>query len=162
MMKYNEFNKVIRIIVPFLFWGGYTQAQIGLGIPDPINPVEIKTDAGKVIVDKNGKLGVLVSNPKVAVDLRSGTNGAIAIGNTNKTAVQAGAGALRYVASPAIGVKGYLEFSDGTNWVSFFRKESLVSWSWPIRTVRIRMYLKVQHLQKLVPNQVLYKEDPPI
>ncbi|MBF6644131.1 MULTISPECIES: hypothetical protein [Chryseobacterium] len=122
MMKYNELNKVIRIIVPFLFWGGYTQAQIGLGIPDPINPVEIKTDAGKVIVDKNGKLGVLVSNPKVAVDLRSGTNGAIAIGNTNKTAVQAGAGALRYVASPAIGVKGYLEFSDGTNWVSFFPK----------------------------------------
>lgn len=122
MMKYNELNKVIRIIVPFLFWGGYTQAQIGLGIPDPINPVEIKTDAGKVIVDKNGRLGVLVSNPKVAVDLRSGTNGAIAIGNTNKTAVQAGAGALRYVASPAIGVKGYLEFSDGTNWVSFFPK----------------------------------------
>jgi len=121
-MKYNELNKVIRIIVPFLFWGGYTQAQIGLGIPDPINPVEIKTDAGKVIVDKNGRLGVLVSNPKVAVDLRSGTNGAIAIGNTNKTAVQAGAGALRYVASPAIGVKGYLEFSDGTNWVSFFPK----------------------------------------
>ncbi len=67
-------------------------------------------------------MGVLVSNPKVAVDLRSGTNGAIAIGNTNKTAVQAGAGALRYVASPAIGVKGYLEFSDGTNWVSFFPK----------------------------------------
>jgi len=121
-MKYNELNKVIRIIVPFLFWGGYTQAQIGLGIPDPINPVEIKTDAGKVIVDKNGRLGVLVSNPKVAVDLRSGTNGAIAIGNTNKTAVQSGAGALRYVASPAIGVKGYLEFSDGTNWVSFFPK----------------------------------------
>ncbi len=64
----------------------------------------------------------MVANPKVAIDLRSGTNGAVALGNTDKTAVQAGAGALRYVASPAIGVKGYLEFSDGTNWVSFFPK----------------------------------------
>ncbi|WP_306619830.1 hypothetical protein [Chryseobacterium ginsenosidimutans] len=64
----------------------------------------------------------MVGTPKVAIDLRSGTNGSVAIGNTNKTAAAAGAGALRYVASPAIGVKGYLEFSDGTNWVSFFPK----------------------------------------
>ncbi|WP_228404770.1 hypothetical protein [Chryseobacterium wanjuense] len=98
------------------------KAQIGIGVQDPINPVEIKTDAGNVIIDKNGRIGVLVTNPKVAIDLRSGINGSIAVGNTDKTAVQAGAGALRYIASPAIGVKGYLEFSDGTNWISFFPK----------------------------------------
>lgn len=118
----NNIKNLIRVSVLLLFWAGQSNAQIGLGIENPTNPVEIKTDAGKVIVDNTGKLGVLVANPKVAVDLRSGNNGAVAVGNTNKTAVQAGAGALRYVASPAIGVKGYLEFSDGTNWVSFFPK----------------------------------------
>ncbi len=118
----NNIKNLARVSVLLLFWAGQSNAQIGLGVENPTNPVEIKTDAGKVIVDNTGKLGVLVANPKVAIDLRSGNNGAVAVGNTNKTAVQAGAGALRYVASPAIGVKGYLEFSDGTNWVSFFPK----------------------------------------
>ncbi|WP_347216336.1 hypothetical protein [Chryseobacterium sp.] len=122
MMMQNNIKNLARVSVLLLFWAGQSNAQIGLGVENPTNPVEIKTDAGKVIVDNTGKLGVLVANPKVAIDLRSGNNGAVAVGNTNKTAVQAGAGALRYVASPAIGVKGYLEFSDGTNWVSFFPK----------------------------------------
>ncbi|WP_228441196.1 complement C1q domain-containing protein [Chryseobacterium phosphatilyticum] len=121
-MQQNNIKNLIRVSVLLLFWTGQSNAQIGLGVENPTNPVEIKTDAGKVIVDPTGKLGVLVANPKVAIDLRSGNNGAVAVGNTDKTAVQAGAGALRYVASPAIGVKGYLEFSDGTNWVSFFPK----------------------------------------
>ncbi|PWN68849.1 hypothetical protein C1631_012245 [Chryseobacterium phosphatilyticum] len=122
IMQQNNIKNLIRVSVLLLFWTGQSNAQIGLGVENPTNPVEIKTDAGKVIVDPTGKLGVLVANPKVAIDLRSGNNGAVAVGNTDKTAVQAGAGALRYVASPAIGVKGYLEFSDGTNWVSFFPK----------------------------------------
>ncbi|ROS09658.1 MULTISPECIES: hypothetical protein [Chryseobacterium] len=122
MMQQNNIKNLIRVSALLLFWAGHSNAQIGMGIENPTNPVEIKTDAGKVIVDNTGKLGVLVASPKVAIDLRSGNNGAVAVGNTNKTAVQAGAGALRYVGSPAIGVKGYLEFSDGTNWVSFFPK----------------------------------------
>lgn len=121
MIQYNKIKSLTIAFVPLLFWV-QANAQIGIGVDNPTNPVEVKTDADKVIIDKSGKIGVLVANPKVAIDLRSGTNGTVAIGNTDKTAVQAGAGALRYVASPAIGVKGYLEFSDGTNWVSFFPK----------------------------------------
>ncbi|SHL25705.1 hypothetical protein [Chryseobacterium contaminans] len=121
MIQYNKIKILAAAFVPLLFWV-QANAQIGMGVDNPTNPVEVKTDAGKVIIDNSGKIGVLVANPKVAIDLRSGINGTVAIGNTDKTAVQAGAGALRYVASPAIGVKGYLEFSDGTNWVSFFPK----------------------------------------
>lgn len=121
-MKLKNKIRLLKAGIVMLLFVTQLKAQIGIGVQDPINPVEIKTDAGNVIIDKNGKIGVLVTNPKVAIDLRSGTNGSIAVGNTDKTAVQAGAGALRYIASPAIGVKGYLEFSDGTNWISFFPK----------------------------------------
>lgn len=121
-MKLKNKIRLLKAGIVMLPFVTQLKAQIGIGVQDPINPVEIKTDAGNVIIDKNGKIGVLVTNPKVAIDLRSGTNGSIAVGNTDKTAVQAGAGALRYIASPAIGVKGYLEFSDGTNWISFFPK----------------------------------------
>ncbi len=116
-------NKKTSVVFILILWGTiHANAQIGFGVENPANPIEINTDAGKVVIDNTGKLGVLVPSPKVAVDLRSGNNGSVAIGNTDKTAGQAGAGALRYVASPAIGVKGYLEFSDGINWVSFFPK----------------------------------------
>lgn len=121
-MKLKNKIRLLKAGIVMLLFVTQLKAQIGIGVQDPINPVEIKTDAGNVIIDKNGKIGVLVTNPKVAIDLRSGINGSIAVGNTDKTAVQAGAGALRYIASPAIGVKGYLEFSDGTNWISFFPK----------------------------------------
>lgn len=121
MIQHNTIKSLATAFVPLFFWI-QSNAQIGMGVENPTNPVEVKTDAGKVIIDKSGKIGVLVASPKVAIDLRSGANGAVALGNTDKTAVQAGAGALRYVASPAIGVKGYLEFSDGTSWVSFFPK----------------------------------------
>ncbi|SEW26992.1 hypothetical protein SAMN05421841_1943 [Chryseobacterium wanjuense] len=122
MMKLKNKIRLLKAGIVMLLFVTQLKAQIGIGVQDPINPVEIKTDAGNVIIDKNGRIGVLVTNPKVAIDLRSGINGSIAVGNTDKTAVQAGAGALRYIASPAIGVKGYLEFSDGTNWISFFPK----------------------------------------
>lgn len=121
-MKLKNKIRLLKAGIVMLLFVTQLKAQIGIGVQDPINPVEIKTDAGNVIIDKNGRIGVLVTNPKVAIDLRSGINGSIAVGNTDKTAVQAGAGALRYIASPAIGVKGYLEFSDGTNWISFFPK----------------------------------------
>ncbi len=122
MKRQIKIKNLLRILIIILSPILQVKAQIGIGIQNPVNPVEIKTDAGNVIVDNTGKIGVLVSNPKVAIDLRSGSNGSVAIGNTDKTASQAGAGALRYIASPAIGVKGYLEFSDGTNWISFFPK----------------------------------------
>jgi len=118
----NKIKRLIYTVIAFSLKVTYINAQIGIGIPNPTNPVEVKTDAGNIIIDNSGKIGTLITNPKVALDLRSAANGSIAIGNTTKTAVQTGAGALRYVASPAIGVKGYLEFSDGTNWVSFFPK----------------------------------------
>lgn len=96
-------------------------AQMGVGELSPGNSTEIVTAAGKVIVDNTGKVGVLVTSPKVAVDLRGiGNNHSVAIGNTTQTAAQAGKGALRYVNKPAIGVLGYLEYSDGTDWISFF------------------------------------------
>jgi hypothetical protein len=122
MKRKNKIKNSTATFIPMLFLATQVNAQIGIGVQNPVNPVEIKTDAGNVIVDNTGKIGVLVATPKVAIDLRSGTNGSVAIGNTDKTAVQAGAGTLRYIASPAIGVKGYLEFSDGTNWISFYPK----------------------------------------
>lgn len=122
MKSKNKIKKLISIFIALSFNINYINAQIGIGLSNPTNPVEVKTDAGNIIIDNSGKIGALVTNPKVALDLRSNVNGSVAIGNTTKTAAQAGAGALRYVASPAIGVKGYLEFSDGSNWVSFFPK----------------------------------------
>lgn len=122
MKKQIKTQYVARIFFPLLFGGIVAKAQIGIGVVNPVNPVEVNTSAGKIIIDNTGRIGVLVASPKVAIDLRSGANGSIAIGNTEKTAAEAGAGALRYVPSPAIGVKGYLEFSDGTQWVSFFPK----------------------------------------
>ena len=117
----NKIEKLVVAIIPMVFLAPQVSAQMGVGTHNPTNPVEIKTDAGNVIVDNTGKVGVLVAGPKVAMDLRSsGSNGSVAIGNTDQTAATAGAGAVRYVSSPAIGVLGYLEFSDGTNWVSFF------------------------------------------
>lgn len=96
-------------------------AQTGMGTLSPANATDMVTTAGKVIIDNTGKLGVLVPSPKVGIDLRStGANQSFAIGMTDQTAAVAGKGALRYNPSPAIGVQGYPEFSDGTNWVGFF------------------------------------------
>ncbi|UOU99825.1 hypothetical protein MUU74_07705 [Chryseobacterium daecheongense] len=118
----NKIKRFISIFILSLSPAIHLNAQIGIGVPNPTNPVEIKTDTDNLIIDNSGKIGVGTTNPKTAIDLRGGSNGLVAVGNTDKTAAQAGAGALRYIASPAIGVKGYLEFSDGTNWISFFPK----------------------------------------
>ncbi len=116
----NKIRSLACTFIPMVLFAAHANAQMGVGTYDPANAAEIVTAAGNVVIDDDGKVGVLVADPKVALDLRSGSNGSVAIGNTDKTAVEAGAGAVRYVNSPAIGVKGYLEFSDGTNWVSFF------------------------------------------
>lgn len=118
-------NKIQSLVCNFalmVFFVTQVNAQMGVGTSNPTNPTEIVTTGGNVIVDNTGKIGVLVATPKVAMDLRKtgGINGSVAIGHTDKTASGAGAGAIRYVDSPAIGVLGYLEFSDGTNWLSFF------------------------------------------
>ncbi|MBB6370004.1 hypothetical protein [Chryseobacterium shigense] len=93
-------------------------AQMGIGLNNPssANAVEINTTE-KVIIDKTGKIGAGVATPKMAIDLRNGANGSMAIGMTNQTAAEAGAGAMRYNPNPAIGVQGYIEYSDGTVWV---------------------------------------------
>jgi len=94
------------------------QAQISIGgnNPSPSNVLEVEA-AEKFIIDKTGKIGVGVATPKVAVDLRNGANGSMAVGMTTQTAAEAGAGAVRYNPNPAIGVQGYIEYSDGSSWV---------------------------------------------
>lgn len=111
-------NRKTILFLSFGILSNLASAQIGIGIANPAtsNAVEINTTE-KVIIDKTGKIGVGVSAPKTAIDLRSGTNGSMAIGMTNQTAAEAGAGAVRYNPNPAIGVQGYIEYSDGTVWV---------------------------------------------
>lgn len=121
----NKVKILAVAVIPMVFMATQVSAQMGVGTQNPTHPVEIKTTATttdkNVVVDNTGKVGVLVAAPKVAMDLRSsGSNGSVAVGSTDQTAAAAGAGAVRYVNSPAIGVKGYLEFSDGNNWISFF------------------------------------------
>lgn len=120
-MKTKKIQSLACVLIIAGFLTTQAIAQTGIGTLSPANPTDIVTTAGKVIIDNTGKLGVLVPSPKVGIDLRStGTNRSFAIGMTDQSAAAAGKGALRYNPSPAIGVKGYPEFSDGTNWVGFF------------------------------------------
>ena len=102
----------------FISLSNNLQAQMSVGSlnPNSANAVEVNTTE-KFIIDKTGKIGAGVATPKVAVDLRNGANGSMAIGMTNQTAAEAGAGAVRYNPNPAIGVQGYVEYSDGSVWV---------------------------------------------
>jgi hypothetical protein len=122
ILQHNKIKIYAGCIIPLLLLATQVNAQIGVGTRSSVNSAEIVTDAGNVIVDNTGKVGVLVANPTVAMDLRSGSNGSVGVGMTDKTATAAGAGALRYVASPAIGVKGYLELSDGNQWIGLYPK----------------------------------------
>ncbi len=119
-MKKQHRTKFIRLVPLLSLFAVYANAQMGVGTlsPNTNNAVEVATTE-KFIIDKTGKIGVGVSSPKVAMDLRN-SNGSVAIGYTDKTAIAAGAGALRYVNSPAIGVNGYLQYSDGTDWVGIY------------------------------------------
>jgi len=112
-----KLNKNIVFLGLGIFPGIFS-SQIGIGISNPSqdNAVEINATE-KFLIDKTGKIGAGVALPKTAIDLRSGTNGAMAVGMTDQTAAEAGAGAIRYNPSPAIGVQGYIEYSDGIVWV---------------------------------------------
>lgn len=94
-------------------------AQMGINTTNPVNPLEIVTTGETTIIDNTGKIGVGLTAPKVAIDLRAGTNGAMAIGMTDQSASEAGAGAIRYNPNPAIGVQGYIEYSNGTEWIGY-------------------------------------------
>ena len=120
--KSNQMNfntkHIVLILGAFLFLSNNLQSQMSVGNlnPDSTNAVEVNATE-KFIIDKTGKIGVGVAVPKVAVDLRNGNNGSMAIGMTDQTAVEAGSGAMRYNPNPAIGVQGYVEYSDGSVWV---------------------------------------------
>lgn len=94
--------------------------QTGVGTLDPTRPLEVRTAGETVIVDESGKIGIGVADPITAIDLRNGANQAMALGMTDQTAAEAGAGAVRYNPSPALGVQGFMEFSDGTSWIPYY------------------------------------------
>lgn len=116
-MRQMIFNYLCLTVFTFGIMSSY--AQVGVGTHNPQFPLEVVTAGGNVIVDGTGKMGVGLPDPKVALDLRATNNGAMALGMTDLTAVEAGAGAIRYNHTPAIRVQGFVEFSDGTEWVPY-------------------------------------------
>ncbi|MFP3594432.1 hypothetical protein [Chryseobacterium sp. SIMBA_038] len=71
----------------------------------------------------SAQVGVGNSNPAVNLDARSATgNSAIAFGNTNQTAVAAGAGAMKYDNTTK-----QMFYSDGTTWVSMAANQTTTS-----------------------------------
>lgn len=65
-----------------------------------------------VVFTEDGYLGVGILNPDTRVDIRSGEQTSIVgIGQTSRTAVEVGAGVLRYNE-----VDDMMEYSDGLNW----------------------------------------------
>ncbi|MCS3531631.1 hypothetical protein [Chryseobacterium sp. JUb7] len=71
----------------------------------------------------SAQVGVGNPNPAVNLDARSATgNSAIAFGNTNQTAMAAGAGAMKYDNTTK-----QMFYSDGTNWVSMAANQTTTS-----------------------------------
>lgn len=120
-MYYMSKYLYIYITVCFSFTFNLAKAQTSVGARSTSNGLEIVTPAGyeKSIITKDGKVGIGTLTPKVELDIRSEANSALAIGMTEQSAGEAGAGAIRYVPSPAIGVKGYIEYSDGQKWIGY-------------------------------------------
>ncbi len=116
----SKFFSPYIVIISLLFCNNIA-AQTGVGTGSTSNALEIVTPSGneKTIVTSKGKVGIGVSEPKLKLDIRSAKNSALAIGMTEQSAQDAGAGAIRYVPSPAIGVKGYIEYSDGNKWIGY-------------------------------------------
>lgn len=85
-------------------------------VDDLPNAVRIKNANNDEILtlDTIGNLGINKTLPITRVDLRSTTsaNRILGVGNTNQTAAEAGAGALRYAAVDS------LQFSDGVVWIT--------------------------------------------
>ncbi len=117
-------NKYLYIYITVCFSFGFNlaKAQTAVGARSTSNGLEIVTPAGneKSIITKDGKVGIGTLTPKVELDIRSGANSALAIGVTEQSAQDAEAGAIRYVPSPAIGVRGYIEYSDGQKWIGYY------------------------------------------
>lgn len=123
--------KKYYIVIIFCFLYVFIlKAQIGINTESPSTLLDIVSsssttlrtlvlsnsdDKETLLIRNDGYIGMGVANPLVKLDLRSSTltNGnALGIGYTSKTAVQAGAGAIRYNATDKT-----LEYSDGTTWV---------------------------------------------
>jgi len=117
-MKFNYKNRIFISTSVFFLMFGKIMSQISIGGNNPgvNNALEVNS-LEKFIIDKTGKIGVGVAIPKVAIDLRNGNNGSMAIGMTTQSAMEAGAGAVRYNPNPAMGVRGYIEYSNGTVWI---------------------------------------------
>jgi len=117
-MKFNYRNRIFISTSLFFLMFGKIMSQISIAGNNPgvNNALEVNS-LEKFIIDKTGKIGVGVAIPKVAIDLRNGNNGSMAIGMTTQSAMEAGAGAVRYNPNPAMGVRGYIEYSNGTVWI---------------------------------------------
>lgn len=128
-------KKRIRFLILFsgVFYSSvnllFSQVGIGLGNPQGALHVDGAKDnaatgtptaaqaANDVIINKTtGFIGAGVLNPLVKLDMRSsGTENALGLSTTTMTAVEAGAGAVRYdVANIPVGPK--IEVSDGLVW----------------------------------------------
>ncbi|MPT31455.1 MAG: hypothetical protein E2600_07275 [Chryseobacterium sp.] len=115
-----------------IFSAGKTLAQTGVGTIDPqaafhIDAAKDASDtpmhiANDVVVTAAGNLGVGLLSPVTRVDLRSADQkGILGVGTNTQTATAAGAGAIRYIKDDPSTVPvegGYLEYSDGTNWIA--------------------------------------------
>lgn len=83
------------------------------------NPAAPSTKLDDVVITESGYLGLAGTvNPKTRVDMRSASNGIIAIGTTDKNASDVGEGALRYNHTSKM-----LEYSDGERWIELPIKE---------------------------------------
>lgn len=117
----NNFSVLFMLLVSISY------SQIGINTNQPLGIFHV--DAGNnntlspptnteqqddFIINAEGKIGIGLISPITHIDVRSknSSNSAIAIGYTNKTASEAGAGALRY--NDISG--GLLQVSDGEKW----------------------------------------------
>lgn len=117
-----------RLIIILFFSQVYTYAQVGINTKTPLEVLHI--DAAKdnnasgaptsaqiandIVFTTSGNVGIGTVTPAVRLDVRSSVNtdNAVGIGQTTKTAAQAGAGAIRY--NPFNG--GKMQYSDGVKW----------------------------------------------
>ena len=122
-MKYINTRYILLIwILPFIFNVSQANAQTGLGTKDPQNALEVVTVEGNknIVFTFEGKLGFDTNNPMFPLDIRQAESQIIGLGMTDQSAVDAGEGAMRYVPSPTMGAKGYMEYSDGKRWVGLY------------------------------------------
>ena len=111
-----------------IFTIGFIHAQVGINTQNPQGMLHIKsagsTDATKALsainnsnkevltILDNGNVGLGVTSPKIAIDLRDNTDGAIlGIGGSTQAASVAGVGAVKYEDT-----YGTLLVSNGTSW----------------------------------------------